>query len=302
LQLLNEHRQLCRSILPKYQGREVKTTGDGFLVTFLSALAAVECAAEIQETLARRNLNEPPARQIWIRIGLHLGDVEWRDEDVLGDAVNLATRIQAQAEPGGVCLSQTLFEFVKNKTRYPLTRLGEAKLKNIDLPVCVYQVETGIARTGGATSHSPDFSAPGSGRNHSHERGASENADKRKRILIVDDEVQSMRLLKLNLERTGEFVVQMESNPLEAFRQAEIFKPDLMLLDVMMPHLDGGTLAAQFQESPKFRDVPIVFMTAVVRKEEVFNHGGRIGGLPFLAKPVNLAELVKCLKKCLGIV
>jgi two-component system OmpR family response regulator len=71
----------------------------------------------------------------------------------------------------------------------------------------------------------------------------------------------------------------------------------LILLDVMMPGLDGGTLSSYFLESPKFKDVPVVFLTATVTKEEVLSHGGLIGGLPFLAKPVNIAELVACLEQ-----
>jgi len=81
---------------------------------------------------------------------------------------------------------------------------------------------------------------------------------------------------------------------------AEEFQPDLILLDVMMPGIDGGELASRFQDNPKFKNVPIVFLTAAATKSEVYARGGNVGGLPFLAKPVEISEVVACLKKHLG--
>jgi DNA-binding response OmpR family regulator len=120
------------------------------------------------------------------------------------------------------------------------------------------------------------------------------------RIMVVDDEASFTRLVQLNLEQTGVYEVQTENVPTMAVATAERFHPDLILLDVMMPGLDGGELAAQLRERSKLKNVPIVFLTAAVRKEEVSSHGGLIGGLPFLAKPVDMAELVECLKQHLG--
>lgn len=117
----------------------------------------------------------------------------------------------------------------------------------------------------------------------------------KQRILVVDDEPSITRLLKLNLEQTGSYVVQEETVAEQALATAETFRPDLILLDVMMPGLDGGELASQFQASRKLKRVPIVFLTAAVKKEEVASHGGLIGGLPFLAKPVDLPEVIACL-------
>lgn len=118
----------------------------------------------------------------------------------------------------------------------------------------------------------------------------------RQRILVLDDEPGFTRLLKLNLERTGRYEVHVENRSTEALAAARGFHPDLILLDVMMPGLDGGTLAGYFLNSLLFSGVPIVFLTATVTKEEVSSHGGLIGGLAFLAKPVNMAELVACLE------
>lgn len=122
----------------------------------------------------------------------------------------------------------------------------------------------------------------------------------KKRILVVDDESQNTNLLKLYLERSNEYVVQEENNPRAALAAAEKFAPDLILLDVMMPGLDGGELAALFQASPKLKTVPIVFLTAAVTKAEVNAGGGMVGGAPFLAKPVVLTEVLACLKRHLG--
>jgi CheY-like chemotaxis protein len=106
--------------------------------------------------------------------------------------------------------------------------------------------------------------------------------------------------VKLYLERTNDYVVREENDARTAVSSAEEFQPNLILLDVMMPGMDGGELAACFQANPKLKAVPIVFLTAAVTKGEVEASGGRRGGCTFLAKPVVLSELVACLKEHLG--
>ena len=122
----------------------------------------------------------------------------------------------------------------------------------------------------------------------------------KKRILVVDDEPSITRLLKLNLEQTGDYEVATENISKAALAAAEEFQPDLLLLDVVMPGLDGGSLASQLQTSLKLKGVPIVFLTAAVTREEVRARHGWVGGLSFLAKPVNLREVLACLKAHLG--
>jgi len=121
----------------------------------------------------------------------------------------------------------------------------------------------------------------------------------KKRILVVDDEPSITRMLKLNLEQTNEYEVMVENSPFHAYLTALSFHPDLILLDVLMPGKDGGHVASDFQESPKFKDVPIVFLTAAVTKGEVTSGHGLIGGLPFLAKPVDIPTVVACINKLL---
>ena len=122
----------------------------------------------------------------------------------------------------------------------------------------------------------------------------------KKRILVVDDQAENTRLLKLYLERTDDYVVREENDASAALSTAEEFEPDLILLDVMMPGVDGGEVAARFQGSVKLKTVPTVFLTAAVTKEEVAAGGGMVGGSPFLAKPVVLSEVLACLKQHLG--
>lgn len=118
----------------------------------------------------------------------------------------------------------------------------------------------------------------------------------KKKILVVDDETSITRLLKLNLEGTDEYIVRTLNSPEAALKTALEFHPDLILLDVIMPTTDGGYLASCLRAHPALQNVPIVFLTAAATKEEVATRSGMIGGLPFLAKPVNLAEVLACLR------
>jgi CheY-like chemotaxis protein len=122
----------------------------------------------------------------------------------------------------------------------------------------------------------------------------------KKRILAVDDQASNTRLVKLYLERTEDYVVREENNPQAALAAAEQFQPHLILMDVMMPGLDGGDLAACLQANPKLKTVPIVFLTAAITKGEVKQSGGQVGGQSFLAKPVVLPEMLACIRHHLG--
>jgi len=140
LRLLNEHNDLVRDSVESHGGREVKQTGDGFFVEFPSALQAVSCSIDIQRRLYDRNAKADEINQFRIRIGLHLGDVVHREGDVFGDGVNITSRIEPLALPGGVCLSQSIQAQVWNKIDRPLESLGAQELKNVDLPMEVFRV------------------------------------------------------------------------------------------------------------------------------------------------------------------
>src|SRR5213080_5575290 len=147
LTLLEEHRGLLRPVFVRHGGREVKTIGDGFLVEFPSALEAVRCALEIQQQMYKRNQSVPSERKIQLRVAVHLGDVEHRNGDVYGDAVNVASRIQPLAEPGGICITQQVFDHVRNNDEFRTLSLGQNQLKNVQTPTEVYKVLPPTERT-----------------------------------------------------------------------------------------------------------------------------------------------------------
>ena len=119
----------------------------------------------------------------------------------------------------------------------------------------------------------------------------------KKKILIVDDEAGITRGVKLNLEALGDYEVRQENHARSAIRSAKEFHPDLILLDVMMPEMDGGEIASQLQDEPSLRKTPVVFLTAIVSRKET--HGGEvcIGNHEFLAKPVDLDTLTEVIAK-----
>ena len=138
MRLLEEHRRLVRPLFASHGGREIKTIGDAFLVEFQSALDATLCAVAIQAALNDHRLAR--GEGLSIRVGIHVGDVIERDSDVLGDAVNIASRIEPLAEPGGVCISEQVYAQVKNKVPYPLVSVGPKELKNVAERVGIYKV------------------------------------------------------------------------------------------------------------------------------------------------------------------
>ncbi len=138
LQALEKHRSLLRPHFASHGGREIKTIGDAFLVEFQSALDAVLCAVAVQQTMHGRKV--ATGDTISLRIGIHVGDVVESGNDILGDTVNIASRIEPLAEPGGVCISDEVYKQVRNKSDLPFVPLGEKSLKNVSAPVAVYKV------------------------------------------------------------------------------------------------------------------------------------------------------------------
>lgn len=122
----------------------------------------------------------------------------------------------------------------------------------------------------------------------------------KKRILIVDDETSITSLLRLNLEKTARYTVRTENNATTVLDAVSQFSPELILLDVMMPGMDGGTLAEKIRARRAFKDVPIVFLTAAVKQEEVDARDGVIGGYPYIAKPLNVKGVIAVIEKHLG--
>jgi len=140
LELLEEHRRLLREIFPRFNGTEIKTIGDAFLVEFASALEAAQCAIEIQRTLAKRNHDVTSDRRIKLKIGIHIGDVIHRDGDVYGDGVNIASRIEQLAGAGGICVSTDVERQIRNALEARFEKFGSADLKNIKLPMDLFRI------------------------------------------------------------------------------------------------------------------------------------------------------------------
>ena len=143
--LVRERREAAAPIVRAYGGRLVKTMGDGVLLEFPSVVAAVECAIAIQRMMGERNAELPDAKRILYRIGVNLGDILIDGEDILGDGVNVAARLEGIAEPGGICLSEDAWRQVRDKVKEAFLDLGEKTLKNIARPVRVFALKLGAS-------------------------------------------------------------------------------------------------------------------------------------------------------------
>ena len=139
-ELLEEHRQLLREIFPRFNGTEIKTIGDAFLIEFHSALEAAQCAIEIQRTLAKRNHDVPAERRIEVKIGIHIGDVVHRGGDVYGDGVNIASRIEQLAGAGGICVSMDVERQIRNALEARFEKLVPTELKNISVAMDLFRI------------------------------------------------------------------------------------------------------------------------------------------------------------------
>ena len=137
---LREHRAVSDALVAKHGGRIVKTTGDGVLLEFPSVVDAVECAVAVQAVMAERNDGVPQDRRMLFRIGINLGDILIEGDDILGDGVNVAARLEGIAEPGGICISSSAYDQVRGKVAVEFADLGEQSLKNIARPVRAYAV------------------------------------------------------------------------------------------------------------------------------------------------------------------
>ncbi|NEO86549.1 MAG: hypothetical protein F6J87_20170, partial [Spirulina sp. SIO3F2] len=144
LRLIGRDLTLMSNLCEQFQGRVLKSTGDGLLICFASAVQAVNCAVQIQQTLAQQSQALPPEEILQHRIGIHLGDVFFSDADVMGNGVNIAARLQSEAESGGICISQSVYDVVSKTITLQTVYLGERSLKNIREAIPIYQVLPGV--------------------------------------------------------------------------------------------------------------------------------------------------------------
>jgi adenylate cyclase len=153
-------RQLIDPKIKEHRGRIVKNTGDGFLAEFSSAVNAVRCAAEIQRGMIDRNADTPEDKRISCRIGVNLGDVIIEEDDIYGDGVNIAARLEALAEPGGICISRTVREHVGDRLPYPFEDMGDQRVKNIARPVRPYAISAAAVASLPQVPSTADASKP----------------------------------------------------------------------------------------------------------------------------------------------
>src|SRR5579863_26005 len=143
LRVFREHKKVFESLVAMHRGRVFNTAGDAILAEFGSAVEAVRCATDIQAALRTRNDQLPPSRQVRFRIGINLGDVMIQGQDLLGDRVNVAARLQTAAEPGGICISGSVHDQIRNKLSLSFQSLGEKSYKNIQQPVRTFSILEG---------------------------------------------------------------------------------------------------------------------------------------------------------------
>ena len=140
LKTFRGHKKVFESLVATHRGRIFNTAGDAILAEFASAVEAVRCATDIQAALRTRNDRLPPSRQVRFRMGINLGDVMEQGQDLMGDGVNVAARLQTAAEPGGICISGSVHDQVRNKLSLGFLSLGEKSYKNIQHPVRTFSI------------------------------------------------------------------------------------------------------------------------------------------------------------------
>ena len=150
IEVLAEHRELLRGLIPKFNGKMLNEAGDGVLMSFQSAVDAVNCARELQA----RRVEDPDLR---VRIGIHIGDAVFAEGGAFGDGVNVASRIHALAAPGGICISERVYDEIRNQPDIPATLLGEKHLKNVNRPIRFYALDGFGAPLSDTGAESPDL-------------------------------------------------------------------------------------------------------------------------------------------------
>jgi class 3 adenylate cyclase len=143
LRTFRGHKKVFESLVTMHRGRVFNTAGDAILAEFASAVEAVRCATDIQSALRTRNDQLPVSRRVRFRIGVNLGDVMIQGQDLLGDGVNVAARLQTAAEPGGICISGSVHDQIRNKLSLSFQSLGERIFKNIQQPVRTFSIVEG---------------------------------------------------------------------------------------------------------------------------------------------------------------
>src|SRR5210317_1697775 len=137
---LTAYREVLTTLIQQHNGKVLDSPGDNLLAEFVSVVDAVQCAVAVQKEISTRNTELPENRKMQFRIGINLGDVIQEDDRIYGDGVNIASRLEGLAEPGGICVSKTAFDHIESKLPYGYDFMGEQTVKNIAKPVGAYRV------------------------------------------------------------------------------------------------------------------------------------------------------------------
>ena len=184
LELLDNHNKIVQPIVIKYNGTILKPQADGYLMKFSSAVDAVRCGKDIQKEISIYNKEINENENILLRIGIHLGDVVLTENDIFGDGVNIASRLEPLADPGGICISQTVYDQIKNKVEIQTLDLGPADLKNIDSKINIYKVLLE------AQEKVEDDNEEGAQKEDTEEPKVSESADESKLKEIIKEKIK----------------------------------------------------------------------------------------------------------------
>jgi DNA-binding response OmpR family regulator/class 3 adenylate cyclase len=284
LQRLKMYRTVINGLIGEHHGRIFGSAGDSVIAEFPSSIEAVHCAVAIQQALHRRNAELPPERRMAFRIGVNLGEVMIEDDNLFGDAVNVAARLEGLAESGGICISDDVYHHIKNKLELGFEDLGEREVKNIPDPVHVYRV---IVKPG-ADSSGKLPAQPTPARARITEGGEPAEVV---RILVVDDDPDVRDFLHDYLSEHGYEVFEADSaEAMRAFVAERV--PDVVLLDVGLPGEDGLSLARYLRE--RF-DIGIIMISGAGETVDRIV-GLEIGADDYVTKPFEPRELLARLK------
>ena len=259
------HRNRCRAVLQdavaRHGGSILQFYGDGTLSMFGSAIEATRCALDVQ-----RGMPE----EIRLRIGIHVGDIVQEEGGIFGDAVNVASRIEAIAPPGGVCVSDKVFDEIKNQPGLDAVSLGPRELKNVKRPIEIFALSADGLVTPGTTGTSAI------------------------RAVIVDDEQLARSVLAEFLARHQDIAIVAEcANGFEAVKAVSELKPDLLFLDIQMPKLNGFEVLELIE-----KDLAVIFVTAF---DEFALRAFEVHAVDYLLKPFSEERLDSALAHARGL-
>lgn len=270
LRAVREHRAHLRAVLPQFNGRLIGEIGDGTLSSFHSAVDAVNCARELQATLV-----EDP--QLRLRIGIHVGDVVFTDKTVLGDGVNIASRIHELAPPGGCCISERVYEEIRNKPEFQVKDLGEKHLKNVARPIRAYALTAVDAP--GQTQSSPGLAV-----------GVEKSTAKR-RTLVVGASALLIAALVYGVARWKSFVPSSVPQPVtqaRVIRSLAVLPLENLSGDPAQEYFADGMTDELITDLAKISGLRVISRTSVMKFK-----GEHREQLPEIAKALNVNTIVE---------